>query len=144
MNTEDVESGDFSSQALDIFRCVFGRREGEAHTRAIILILMSAMLLFVSGFSKSIMLSSPGGISPNTFYFQVQTSTICSPGKCSVGLKQHTLSSRSHPKCNKTIKIWKIAPRIHFRQIRKNIVRNPDFYLIPDLLNFILTKRLRY
>ena len=52
MNTEEAESGNFSSKALDIFRCVFGRREGEGHTRAIILILMSAMLLHVSGFSK--------------------------------------------------------------------------------------------
>ena len=56
VNTENLESGSFSSKAVEIFRCVFGRREGEGHTRAIILILISAMLLHVSGFSKSIML----------------------------------------------------------------------------------------
>lgn len=54
VNTEEVESGNFSSKALDIFRCVFGRREGEGHTRAIILILMSAMLLHVSVFCADI------------------------------------------------------------------------------------------
>ena len=55
VNTEEVESGNFSSKAWDIFRCVFGRREG--HTRAVILILISAMLLHVSQFSKLIMRS---------------------------------------------------------------------------------------
>ena len=40
-----MESG-WTSQTVDIFRTVFGRRGG--HTRAIILLLMTIMLLFVA------------------------------------------------------------------------------------------------